>query len=97
MLEWHVRLAGSRVVQDRVAVGERPALGVLAGQTDRNPFLEQGGERESLRVPPVDSALVEGVPPALELLGELRIDVESVRDAKQLLVELADAARRAPR
>ena len=69
MLEGRVRLAGSRVVQDRVAVGERPSLGVLAGQPDRNPFLEQGGERESLRVSPVDSALVEGVPPALELLA----------------------------
>ena len=62
MLERRVRLAGSRVVQNRVAVGERAALRVLARQADRNALLEQRRERERLRVAPVDPALVERRP-----------------------------------
>ena len=82
MLERDVGLAGSRFVQHGVAVRERPALRVLAREADRNPLLEQRRESECLSMPPVDTAFVESVSPALELLGQLRIDLESVRHAR---------------
>ena len=50
-------LARARIVEDEVAVGERPPLRVLAGEPDRDPVLEQRGERERLGLPPVDPAL----------------------------------------
>ena len=53
-----VRLAGAHVVQHDVAVGERAALGVLAGQPDRHAVLQQRAEGERLGVAPVDAALV---------------------------------------
>ena len=52
-------LAGDRVVEDEVAVGERAALGVLPGEPDGDPLPQQRGEGERLGVAPVDPALVE--------------------------------------
>ena len=43
------RLAGARVVQHGVPMGERPALRVLAREPDRDPLLEQ---RSRMRAPP---------------------------------------------
>ena len=84
-----MRLAGARVVEYSVAVGERPALGVLPREPDRDAVLEQGRERERLGLPPVDPALVERLAAPLELLRELRVHLEAVGDAEQLLVQLA--------
>ena len=53
------RRARLHVVQHGVAVRERAALGVLAGEADRDAVDEQRCERERLGVPPVDAALVE--------------------------------------
>ena len=89
-----IRLARPRVVQHRVPVRERAALGVLAREPDRDPVLEQRRERERLGVTPVDPALSKRVAPALELPGELRVDVEALGDSKQLFVELEEAIRR---
>src|SRR5207342_1026874 len=84
ILKRRERLSGSRIVEHRVAVRERAALGVLAGEPDRNAFFEQRPERERLRVAPVDSTLAQALSPALELPGELWIDLEAVRHANEL-------------
>jgi hypothetical protein len=93
-LERRVRLPGHRVVEDGVAMRERAPLGVLAREADRDAVLEERGEGERLRVPPVDPALAECIAAALELPRELRVHLEAVGDAGELLVELAQAVRR---
>ena len=86
------RLAGLRVVEDEVAVRERAALDVLAGEADRRALGQQRGERERLGLGPVDAAVgAERVAPALELLDELGVDREAVGDREQLLVERPQA------
>ena len=69
----------TRVVEDEMPVREGAALGVLAGEPDRDPLAQQRGERERLGVPPVDAALLERVAAALELACELRVDREARR------------------
>ena len=59
VLERRVRAAGVDVVEDGVAVRERAALGVLAGEPDRDPVDEERRERERLRLAPVDAALLD--------------------------------------
>ena len=77
-----------------MALAERAALGVLAGQTDRVAVAQQRREGERLGVRPVDPlAINERLAPALELLDELGMDGEAVADAQQLLVELLQHAR----
>src|SRR5579875_858783 len=48
VLDRRVLLSGAGVVQHQVALAEGAALGVLAGEANRNPLGEQGGERELL-------------------------------------------------
>ena len=74
-----------------MAVRERAALGVLPGEPDRNPVLEQGGEGQRLGVAPVDPAFAEALAPALELARELRVHLELVRHLQQLIAELDEA------
>src|SRR3954451_12150666 len=94
-LDRRQRLAGLGVVQDHVALRERPALGVLTGEPDRDALGEQRGEREHLGVGPVDPALLaERYAPAIELLDELRVDGEAVRHGEHLVVELAQRVGR---
>ena len=59
VLERRERRAGLDVVEDVVPMRERAALGVLAGEPDRDPFDEERGERERLRLAPVDAAFLE--------------------------------------
>ena len=73
VLDRRVRLAGALVVQDGVPVREGPALGVLAGEPDRDALGEQARERERLGLAPVDPALAERLAPALELPQQLRV------------------------
>src|SRR4051794_3735095 len=95
VLDRRQRLAGLRVVQDHVALGERPALGVLAGQPDGHALGEQRGEGEDLGVGPVDPALLaERRAPAVELLDELRVHREALGGGEQLVVELAQRVGR---
>ena len=78
-----------------MALGERPALGVLAGEADRHALGEQRGERERLGVGPVDAAvLAERGAPALELLDELRVDGEALGGGQELVVERAQLVGR---
>ena len=44
-------------MEDEVAMGERAALGVLAGEPHRDPVLEQRGVGERLGLPPVDATV----------------------------------------
>ena len=59
VLQRRVRRARVHVVEDVVPVRERAALGVLAGEPDRDPLDEERGERERLGLSPVDPALLE--------------------------------------
>ena len=59
MLHRRVALARVHVVQHEVAMRERAALGVLAGQADRDAVGQQRAEGERLGVAPVDAALAD--------------------------------------
>ena len=89
-----MRLTRALIVQDRVAVGEGAALGVLARDADRDPLDEQAREGERLGLPPVDPALVHALAPALELLQQLLVPLEAVRHLEQLLVQRLEPLRR---
>ena len=89
-LERRERLARVRIVQYRLPVRERAALGVLAGEPDRDSVLEERGERERLRVSPVDPAFAQGLATAFELPCELRVDVEALRYLQELVAELEE-------
>ena len=81
------------VVQDEVAMRERSALRVLAGEPDRDPLHEQRRKRQSLRLPPVDGSLVQGLRPPVELAGELGMDGEPVGRLEELVVQRAQLLR----
>src|SRR3989449_10092298 len=76
VLNRRVALPGHRVVQLQVPLAERATHRVLAGEPDRGTLAEQRGERERLRVRPIDAALGERRPPPLELPLELGIHRE---------------------
>ena len=59
-LQRHVRAAGRHVVQHGVAVAERAALDVLAGQADADAVAENRRQRQLLGRRPVDRSLVDG-------------------------------------
>ena len=86
-LDRRMRLPGALVVQNGMAVREGAALGVLAGEPDRNPLDQQARERERLRLAPVDPAVVQALAPALELLQQLLVALEALRQLQQLLVQ----------
>ncbi len=58
VLQRHVGVAGLDVVYDRVTLGERPPLGVLAGEPDGHPVLQKGGEGKRLSVGPVNTGAI---------------------------------------
>ena len=85
------------IVEHEVAVGERAALGVLAGEAHGDPVLEQGRVGERLALAPVDPALDDRLVAPLELLRELGVDREPGRHGQQLLVQDAAGGRPRPR
>ena len=72
VLDRRVRLAGVRVVEHEMAMGEGATLGVLPREADGNAVLEQRGVGERLALAPVDAALDDRLATPLELLRELR-------------------------
>src|SRR5439155_20008715 len=89
MLDRRVDLTGFDVVEDVVAVREGAALGVLAGETDRDALDQQACERERFGLAPVDAALLEGLRAPIELLLQLRMDRELFGHGDERPVELA--------
>ena len=89
-----MRLSRRRVVQHGVAVRERASLRVLPREADRDTLLEERREGERLGLAPVDPAFPERLTPPLELARELRVHLEAVGHAEQLLVEGAQALGR---
>ena len=84
-------LAGLGVVQDEVALGERAALGVLAGQADRRALATAARRRRAPR--PAPSRCRRRARRVSRrrssCLIELRVDGEALGDAQQVLVERA--------
>src|SRR5690348_17962172 len=91
MLNRRVGLARFDVVEDVMPVRERAALGVLAGEPDRDPLDEQARERERLGLPPVDSALFQRLGAPVELFLQLWMNREPFRNGDERAVELAQA------
>ena len=88
-------LAGLRVVQHEVALRERAALGVLAGQAHRRALGQQRRVGQRLGLRPVDAAVrADRRAPALELLDQLRVDGEALGNPQQLFVERLQALGR---
>ena len=81
--------AGLRVVQHQVTLTEGAALGVLAGQPQRDPLGQQRREGQRLGVGPVDAGVLgtERLATLGELAGQLAVDVEALGNGEQLLVE----------
>ena len=63
-----------------MAVGERPALGVLPGEPDVGALGQQRGEGERLGVAVLDRALVEHLDPPHQRLAQLAVDREALGD-----------------
>ena len=80
-----------------MAVGEGAALGVLAGEANGDPVLEQRRVGERLALAPVDPAVDDRLVTPVELLGELGVDREPGRNGEQLLVQRPQAGRPRPR
>ena len=80
--ERRVRLAGVHVVQHRVAVRERAALGVLAGDAHADALDEQRRERQRLGVSPVDRAGVDRVAAARQRALHRRVQLERRRPGR---------------
>src|SRR5262249_14892535 len=74
-----------------MSLRERAALGVLAGQADRNALGDEARKGEGLGVAPVDAASLQRFGTSLELAEKLRMHCEPFRDADELTVELAKA------
>ena len=91
VLDRGVLEAGLLVVKNEVAVGERPALGVLAGEPDVGSLGQKRRVGERLGVPVLDRPVVEDLDPALERLAQLAVDGEAVGEPDQLLVQGPDA------
>ena len=71
-------LAGRRVVEDRVAVGEGSPARVLAADADRRAFEDERAERERLGGAPVERQRALGhLRPAGELLDHLGVEAEA--------------------
>ena len=75
------------VVQHRLAMRERAALGVLAGEAHADAVGEQRREGERLGVAPIDAAAVDRVAPARQRALNRRVELERRRPLEQLLVE----------
>ena len=96
-LQRHVRAAGRHVVQHCVAVAERAALDILAGQADADAVAENRGERQLLGRCPIDRSLVDGVehPDALFAAPlELLVDGKVRRHCQERCVQLAQPLER---
>ncbi len=87
--ERNVVLARLDVVQHRVTLAERTALGVFAAQADRHAVLQQAPEGEGLGVRPVEPVF-ELLEAALDLAGELREHVEIVGPRMQRPIDPVD-------
>ena len=80
-------------MQNGVAMAERAAFDILAGETHRCPVAENRCERKLLRRRPVDRAFVVGVEDGRTFLAdafELAVDGEAVRQADQGCIQLAE-------
>ena len=95
VLDRRVAQAGAGVVEDQVALAERAALGVLAGEPNRHAVDQQRAEGERLGLGPVDAfAAGERLAAALELALQLGVELESLGDGEELLVDVAQALGR---
>ena len=95
VLERGVLAAGQPVDEGRVALDERAAARVLAGQAHRDALHQQRAEGQQLAEAPVDAALGDHLRPALEQRRELRVRGEAlgqlaVRPAEPVQDVLAD-------
>ena len=86
----HEGLTRGGVVQDRMAVRERAAAHILAGQADRCAISQYAPERQFLGGGPVDRPLVgvvQRVPALLPRAVELLVDREAPRPCHQAFVD----------
>ena len=82
------------VDEHRVALHERAAAAVLAGEPDRGALLEQRAEGEQLGHRPVDAALVDHLGALVHELLELRVDREALGRAREGLADVDELAGR---
>ena len=87
VLQRHVALAGRLLVQHGVAMEERAAARVLAGDADGIAFFEDAGVRQRFGRAPVQRHL------AAEHLGAIRHDLRHARMQREVLRETAPRAR----
>ena len=89
VVERDVARLGLLIDQHRMALRERAALAVLAGEADRKAFVEQRAESERLGGRPVDAlAARDRRPPVFEEAQDRLMDVEAVRRRGDALADL---------
>ncbi len=88
MVERDVFLFRLLVGEDGVALAERAALAILAGETDAEAFVEQGAEGERFAGRPVDAlAGLEHVFLLGELAGDLAVEIEGAGHRRHRLAD----------
>ena len=76
-----------------MALNERTAAGILAGDANRNALGGQRSERGEFREAPVDAAVDGHVCTALEQGLELRVNMEALRDFRVSVTDSLDELR----
>ena len=90
MVERRVAFLGFLIEQHRMALREGAAFRILAGQAHPVAFLEQRAEGERLGGRPVDAlAGLDRLGAVIEEALDGLVDVEALRDARDLLADLA--------
>ena len=90
MLQRDVNRAGHLVAQQGVAVAERAALYVLAGQANGHAVGQDGGEGQGLGRGPIDRGGVrvgKQLPAALQHAAQLAVGAEAIGQRQQRVVE----------
>ena len=92
------RVLGARLVVDlhRVTLRERASARVLTGESDVRALEQERSERHRLGQGPVDLAGFEHLGPRVELLGQLRVDVEPVGQIGHRRVNLSGSSLDTP-
>src|SRR6185312_13425745 len=88
MVERRVAFLGLLVEQHRMALRERTALGVLAGQAHTMTFLEQRTASQRLGRGPIDArAALDRLQAMIEATLDRLVDVEALRQLREFLAD----------
>ena len=84
----HIAMLVGLIVQNRMALRECAAAGILPRQAHMRSFDQQGAKSQSLGRRPIDAfAAFHHLALGIKLLGDFRIDVETFRHAREAVAD----------